>query len=150
MGALEEIELLLFKIIICGISSISAPSYDEVTASELALLPCTTIKRGGGWHRTTGRTSLRRSERKPMAAPGPQVRDTFLQTAAQQLHPHWEQRPAPLRRQKAGHSAEAPATGCRKRTREVCLGSLTPTPCSQGGYTGALDVLSWEQGRNKW
>ena len=88
MVALEEIELLLFKIIICGISSISAPSYDEVTASELALLPCTTIKRGGGWHRTTGRTSLRRSERKPMAAPAPQVRDTFLQTAAQQLHPH--------------------------------------------------------------
>ena len=39
MGALEETELLLFKIIICGISSISAPSYDEVTASELALLP---------------------------------------------------------------------------------------------------------------
>ena len=63
MGALEEIELLLFRMIICGISSISAPSYEEVTASELALLPCTTIKRGGGWHRTTGRTSLRRSER---------------------------------------------------------------------------------------
>lgn len=71
MGALEEIELLLFKTIICGISSISAPSYDEVTASELALLPCTTIKQAGGWHRTTGRTSLRCSERKPMAASVP-------------------------------------------------------------------------------
>lgn len=134
MGALEEIELLLFKIIICGISSISAPSYDEVTASELALLPCTTIKQGRGWHRTTGRTSLRCSERKPMAALAPQAQDSFLQTAAQQLYPHREQRPAPLRRQKAGHSGRSP---CNRLSEEDTRG-LGGVPDAYSTLAGSL------------
>ena len=156
MGALEEIEVLLFRMIICGISSISAPSYEKVTASELALLPCTTIKRGGGWHRTTGRTSLRCSERKPTAAAAPQApqaRDTFLQRAAQQLRAQraasgpaakaesGAQRPKPPQ-QAVGRGHEGPGWGP--------WGSLMPTPGSQGGYTGALHVLSWDQGRNRW
>lgn len=155
IGALEEIELLLFRMIICGISSISAPSYEEMTASELALLPCTTIKRGEGWHRTTGRTSLRRSERKPTAAAAPQAPpgpghlppegSTAAACPESSVRPHCGGR-------KQGTVAEAPATGCRKRTREAWVGSLrVPDAYSRlaGRLHGALHVLSWDQGPNR-
>lgn len=144
VGALEAIKLLLFRMIICGISSISAPSYEEVTASELALLPCTTIKRGGRWHRKTGRTGLRRSEHKPTAAAVPRARDTFLQRAAEQLR---AQSAAP------GPAAEAESRAQRPEPPQQAVGRGQEGPCrllqARRGYKGALHVLSWDQGRNR-
>lgn len=53
---------------------------------------------------------------------------------------------------KQGTVAEAPATGCRKRTPEAWVGSLrVPEAYSRltGRLHGALHVLSWDQGPNR-